>query len=336
MGISVISGSTPITAGGTGTALPADSGPGGFAALITDLLGMQTPLLGALADSASGFLSGQNARTEDERPADDGTPGTGIEGFLPLLMGTAPPLPPTPHPAAAGSDPQGAASLSDAGTAVSNGFAAGLAGNGEGALPSASALAAGGGAEVLADAATIAADSSHPATTDHGFAAALAAQNGTSAAAAARTEVAAEVATPLRDAGWAQDFGSKVVWLARAGQQTAELSINPPQLGPVHVTINLNGDQAAAIFASPHAEVRQAIQDAMPQLREMLSSAGINLGQANVGSQMPQQDKPDPQRFANEPRSSGDNAILRSDSGPDKAARIGTVRHGRGMVDLFA
>lgn len=127
-----------------------------------------------------------------------------------------------------------------------------------------------------------------------------------------------------------------MVWLARNDQQSAQISITPPQLGPIQITLNLNGDQASAVFASPHAEVRQAIQDALPQLRDMLSAAGINLGQANVGSQLAQQGREFAEQFAAGNRSGGENAILPAD---DQAAVHSAglpLQRGRGMVDLFA
>jgi flagellar hook-length control protein FliK len=127
-----------------------------------------------------------------------------------------------------------------------------------------------------------------------------------------------------------------MVWLARNEQQSAQISITPPQLGPIQITLNLNGDQASAVFASPHAEVRQAIQDALPQLRDMLSAAGINLGQANVGSQMAQQGREFSEQFAAGNRSGGETAILPAD---DQAAVHSAglpLQRGRGMVDLFA
>lgn len=149
---------------------------------------------------------------------------------------------------------------------------------------------------------------------------------------------AVTVSTPLQDSRWTQDFGDKVVWLAKNDQQVAQININPPQLGPMHITLNLNGDQASALFVSPHAEVRQAIEDAMPHLREVLAGAGINLGQANVGTQLPQQNGGAQPQFSTPSRSGGDNAILRAENGQrtGTSTPLPAVRAGRGMVDLFA
>lgn len=142
--------------------------------------------------------------------------------------------------------------------------------------------------------------------------------------------------TPLHANSWPQQFSEKIVWLARNDQQTAQININPPQLGPIQITVNLSGDQATLAFASPHAEVRQAIESALPQLKEMLSTAGINLGQSNVGANLSQQNPDNPFHAANGNRSANENAILPAN---DKAATTGSsqvLQRGRGLVDLFA
>lgn len=149
---------------------------------------------------------------------------------------------------------------------------------------------------------------------------------------ARQTSVSPHIQTPA----WPQHFGEKLVWLAKNDQQSAQISINPPQLGPVQVTINLSGDQATLAFASPHAEVRQAIESAMPQLKDMLSAAGINLGQSNVGANLSQNTPENPFQSANGTRFTGENAIL---PGNEKEATAGAghvLQRGRGLVDLFA
>jgi flagellar hook-length control protein FliK len=140
----------------------------------------------------------------------------------------------------------------------------------------------------------------------------------------------------LHSAAWPQQFGEKIVWLARNDQQSAQLTINPPQLGPIQITLNLSGDQASIAFASPHAEVRQAIENAMPQLKDMLSSAGINLGQSNVGANLSQQRPETPAPGANGTRSADENAILPANDKAANASGSAILHRGRGLVDLFA
>ena len=144
------------------------------------------------------------------------------------------------------------------------------------------------------------------------------------------------ISTPLHAEAWPQQFGEKVVWMAKNDQQTAQININPPQLGPVQITLSLSGDQATAVFASPHAEVRQAIESSLPQLREMLSSAGINLGDANVGANLAQQNPNNAFQTPNRAQSSLENAILPANDNAPVAGIATPLHHGRGLVDLFA
>jgi flagellar hook-length control protein FliK len=144
------------------------------------------------------------------------------------------------------------------------------------------------------------------------------------------------VSAPMHSENWPQQFGEKVVWMAKNDLQTAQININPPQLGPVQITLNLSGDQATAVFASPHAEVRQAIESSMPQLRDMLASAGINLSDANVGANLAQQNQNNAFQSPNRAQSALENAILPANDNAPVAGTAMPLKQGRGLVDLFA
>ncbi|GAB4115109.1 MAG: flagellar hook-length control protein FliK [Sideroxydans sp.] len=142
----------------------------------------------------------------------------------------------------------------------------------------------------------------------------------------------AAIATPVGQAQWADDFSQKITWLATQNRQQAELHLNPPHLGPLEVTLKLNGDQATALFSSPHAAVREAIEQSLPKLREMFADNGIMLGGATVS---------DPSQHGQHSESGNP-----SPTGLDirRAETVGTaenllpsrVRQHDGMVDTFA
>jgi len=88
---------------------------------------------------------------------------------------------------------------------------------------------------------------------------------------------------------WNNQLSQQVVWLSSAHAQTAQLSLNPPDLGPLHVVLNVANDSAQAMFVSQHAAVRDAVQAALPQLRDSLANNGIALGNATVSSDSSQQ-----------------------------------------------
>ncbi len=95
------------------------------------------------------------------------------------------------------------------------------------------------------------------------------------------------ISAPLGSSAWTGEFSQKISWLSHQQSQVAELHLNPPDLGPMHVVISVTDNQATAQFSSPHSEVRHAIENALPKLRENLADNGIMLGNATVSDQTP-------------------------------------------------
>ncbi|SFU72536.1 flagellar hook-length control protein FliK [Nitrosospira multiformis] len=84
---------------------------------------------------------------------------------------------------------------------------------------------------------------------------------------------------------WDNALGQRVLWMVSHQHQIAELNLNPPELGPLQVVLSVNSDQASAAFVSQNPEVRQALEAALPRLKEMMAESGINLGNATVSDQ---------------------------------------------------
>ncbi len=82
---------------------------------------------------------------------------------------------------------------------------------------------------------------------------------------------------------WQQDFAERIVWMQGKSMSAAEIRLNPQHMGPVSVRIDVNQDQQTAItFTASNAAVREAIDAAMPRLREMLNAQQLHLVQADV------------------------------------------------------
>lgn len=142
-------------------------------------------------------------------------------------------------------------------------------------------------------------------------------------------KLAPRVGTPA----WDQALGQKVVWMVNGEQQSASLTLNPPELGPLKVVLQVTNNQASATFVAAQPEVRQALEAAMPRLRDMLGDAGIQLGQASVDSGSPQEQHPAERQM----RAQGSGAADGDEAAT--AAATTTVRPsavGVGLVDTFA
>lgn len=86
--------------------------------------------------------------------------------------------------------------------------------------------------------------------------------------------------TPL----WREEFAASVNLLATQNVTSAELRVQPAELGPIQVSIRIEGGEASIACSAQHAQTRQALEDALPRLREVLESNGISVGNASVGA----------------------------------------------------
>jgi flagellar hook-length control protein FliK len=157
------------------------------------------------------------------------------------------------------------------------------------------------------------------------------------AAAGAADRLSARVGTDA----WENQVGQKIVYMAGSEEQTASLTLNPPDLGPLQVVLSVSNDQASVIFSANQEEVRQALEDALPRLREMMSESGIALGNATVNAGMPD-GRQGQEQAARNGGGLGNNGRGRGESGnaiEDTTTRPATrtaILGDRGMVDTFA
>ncbi|WP_020482466.1 flagellar hook-length control protein FliK [Methylomonas sp. MK1] len=88
---------------------------------------------------------------------------------------------------------------------------------------------------------------------------------------------------------WNTDLGEKLLWMHKQAVPSAEIRLNPEHLGPISIKIDVNQDQASVVFTAQHAAVRDAIEAAIPKLREMLGGQNLNLADVNVSQQQSEQ-----------------------------------------------
>jgi len=159
-------------------------------------------------------------------------------------------------------------------------------------------------------------------------------QNAQAAGAVPTDRLSARVGTPA----WDNQVGQKVIWMVGGEEQSATLELNPPDLGPVQVVLSVSNDMASVTFSSQQLEVRQALENSLGRLREMMSESGIALGNAsvNAGNDGAQQ-----QAQSESGRSGrgggGGNGVGGDSAVADTAPRQRTsILGGAGAVDTFA
>ena len=153
----------------------------------------------------------------------------------------------------------------------------------------------------------------------------------------APSPTAATLATPFMSPAWSQQLSQQLVQISqRGGDQHVQMQLNPAELGPLSISLKFSEQGAQAHFLSAHAQVRQVLEQAIPQLREALAEQGISLGETSVGEQR----DPNDQAFAQSSNNNGAKAggdsgeVVLEEAAHQNAGSKPLALDGR--VDLYA
>lgn len=137
----------------------------------------------------------------------------------------------------------------------------------------------------------------------------------------------AGVLTPSRP-GFADALGQRIAWFARTDGGNARLELDPPHLGPLEVSVRVDKGEASVVFVASQASVRDAVSQAIPELRNLFAQSGLSLGDVNVSA-----GGSGHQAFASRHASPWSGL---ADASAENAMPVpmASVRHG--LVDLYA
>jgi flagellar hook-length control protein FliK len=139
---------------------------------------------------------------------------------------------------------------------------------------------------------------------------------------------------PMQDPSWGDALNERVTFMAGKEIRNAEIRLNPAELGPIRVQVSVDDRGTSVTFAAHHALTRDAIEQALPRLRELFLDQGLSLGQASVSDQGVRQERDGQGADGAEPlgadTESDDTEVVQ-----DATAGSGR-RAGNGLVDTFA
>lgn len=142
------------------------------------------------------------------------------------------------------------------------------------------------------------------------------------------------IGTSVRDSAWGSQLSERVVMMAANQLKSAEIRLTPAELGPLRVQVAVDDGAAHVTFHSQHAVTRDAIEQALPRLREMLAETGLSLGQADVSDRGVGEGDRD--AGAGDPLSNlTSDGSEETDADSDRETR-GRVTTSNGLVDTFA
>jgi flagellar hook-length control protein FliK len=82
-----------------------------------------------------------------------------------------------------------------------------------------------------------------------------------------------------------EELGQRILWLSGHNLRSAEIQLDPVELGPMQVQVHSHRDGTSIQFTTHSAAVKDAIETHLPRLRELLEGSGLNLVDVNVSQQ---------------------------------------------------
>ena len=156
-------------------------------------------------------------------------------------------------------------------------------------------------------------------------------------AAATGASLPSSIGTPVSHPAWPSQLGQQLVQLIqRGGEQHVQMKLHPAELGPLSISLKMTEHGAQAQFLSAHAQVRQVIEQAIPQLREALAEQGISLSDTSVGEQGFSNQQ---EAFAQQSTGSsagGESGVTSVEGETGTPASVGSSIALDGRVDLYA
>lgn len=93
-----------------------------------------------------------------------------------------------------------------------------------------------------------------------------------------------ELTQHIEHSDWSEHFNQQIVWLGQQNIKTAIIKLNPQELGPIEININVKQEDASVNISLHRVQVHEVIENAIPRLREMMAEQGLNLTQVNIES----------------------------------------------------
>jgi flagellar hook-length control protein FliK len=94
------------------------------------------------------------------------------------------------------------------------------------------------------------------------------------------------VETPVQNQKqWSEQVAGKIAWLAGRSIQSADIQLNPPDMGPIEVRVSVQNDQAQVTVNAQNAQVREMLELNSSRLRDMLEQEGLNLADFDVSGE---------------------------------------------------
>lgn len=168
---------------------------------------------------------------------------------------------------------------------------------------------------------------------------------GAAAAAAQRGALVPGQPLAMNSSGFSEAVVDRVMWMSSQNLKSAEIQLDPGNLGRLEVRVHLDQDQTQVTFSSTNQAVRDTLESQMHKLRDMFSQQGMNLADVNVSDQSLSRGWQGQQAGADGQQSRGGHGTAADAGGTAEEddlsvgnvqASVTALDSGRGLVDYYA
>ncbi len=136
--------------------------------------------------------------------------------------------------------------------------------------------------------------------------------------------------------GWDAALSERLLVMTEKGINRASLRLHPQHLGPVEVSISMARDEVNVSFQAQSGVTREAIEQALPKLREMLSESGLSLADTNVSAQQHQSSQQPPSKQGAESKHEEPMSIAHSGGTQGEHGLPDPVARHQRLLDAYA
>lgn len=140
--------------------------------------------------------------------------------------------------------------------------------------------------------------------------------------------------TPVTYQDWSNQFSQQIVWLSQQQIKSAVIRLNPKDMGGVEVNLQVDKNHATIQMTTHQDGARDAIEQSLPRLREMMNQQGLQLDDVNVQTRQQQE-----QGSQRQGHNKVGNFAIDNDSfsgTKDDGNEQKTVSVSKGLIDYFA
>jgi len=96
-------------------------------------------------------------------------------------------------------------------------------------------------------------------------------------------------AVNVNQADFSQNMKERLTIMMNKGVQSADIRLDPAELGQMQVKMTVENDVTSVSFTVQNAQAKEALEQAMPKLKEMLAEQGLEMGEGSVEQEDKQQ-----------------------------------------------